>query len=80
MGKMKKHFDIFWFGDGGPNWIEALDTLEAAKAQIERLPQAASGSYTVLDDHTGNRLSFATKLQASGIRTRQASKNERRTN
>jgi hypothetical protein len=77
---MKKHFDIFWFGDGGPNWIDAVDTLGAANAQIQKLPQAASGSYAVLDQRTGNRLSFATKLQASGIRTRQAGSDARRTN
>jgi hypothetical protein len=77
---MKKQFDIFWFGDNGPNWIAAVDTLEVAKAHIEKLPQADSGSYAVLDQRTGNRLSFATKLQASGIRTRQAGNNARRTN
>jgi hypothetical protein len=27
-GKMKKPFDLFWFGDSGPNWIETVETLE----------------------------------------------------
>jgi hypothetical protein len=66
---MKKPFDIFWFGESGPNWIEAVDTLEAAKARIDCLPEAESGSYAVLDQRTGNRLSFASKLQASRSRT-----------
>jgi hypothetical protein len=77
---MKKPFDIFWFGDSGPSWIAAVDTLEVAKAHIEKLPQAETGSYAVLDHRTGNRLTFASKLQSSGIRTRQAGNNARRTN
>jgi hypothetical protein len=71
---MRKPFDILWFGDNGPNWITAVDTLEVAKAHIEKLPQTETGSYAVLDHRTGNRLSFARKLEASGNRTRQASK------
>jgi hypothetical protein len=55
---MKKPFDIVWFGESGPSWIEAVETLETAKAHIEKLPQANSGSYAVLDQRTGNRLSF----------------------
>jgi hypothetical protein len=70
---MKKPFDIIWFGESGPNWIEAVETLEAAKAHIEKLPQGQSGSYAVLDHRTGNRLSFATKLQGTGNRTRKDS-------
>jgi hypothetical protein len=77
---MKKPFDIFWFGDSGPTWIAAVDTLEVAKAHIKTLPQGESGSYAVRDQRTGNRLSFATKLQASGIRTREAGNDARRTN
>jgi hypothetical protein len=68
---MKKPFDIFWFGESGPTWIDAVDTLETAKERIEHLPQNNSGSYAVLDQRTGNRLSFASKLQASSIRTYQ---------
>jgi len=68
---MRKAFDIFWFGENGPNWIEAVETLESAKAHIEKLPQANSGSYAVLDQRTGNRISFAAKIQPSGARTKQ---------
>ena len=69
---MKKRFDIFWFGENGPNWIEAVETLETAKDEIEKLPQHDSGSYAVVDHRTGNRLSFAAKLRASGARTKQS--------
>jgi hypothetical protein len=58
---MKKPFDIFWFGENGPNWIEAVETLETAKSNIEKLPHGNSGSYAVLDQRTGNRISFAAK-------------------
>jgi hypothetical protein len=66
-----KRFDIFWFGENGPNWIQAVETLQNAKEQIEKLPQNDSGSYAVVDHRTGNRLSFSAKLQSSGARTKQ---------
>jgi len=69
---MTKRFDIFWFGENGPNWINAVETLETAKDQIEKLPQNDSGSYAVVDQKTGNRISFAAKLRASGARTKQS--------
>ena len=69
---MTKRFDIFWFGENGPNWINAVETLETAKDQIEKLPQNDSGSYAVVDQRTGNRISFAAKLRASGARAKQS--------
>jgi hypothetical protein len=69
---MTKRFDIFWFGENGPNWIDAVETLEIAKDQIEKLPQNDSGSYAVVDHRTGNRLSFASKLWASAATTQQS--------
>ena len=55
---MEKPFDIFWFGDSGPTWIDAVTTLEIAKVRIETLPQPNSGSYGVLDQRTGRHISF----------------------
>jgi len=69
---MKNRFDIFWFGENGPVWIKAVETLETAKDQIEKLPQHDSGSYAVVDHRTGNCLSFAAKLRASGTRAKQS--------
>ena len=69
---MTKRFDIFWFGENGPNWIDSVETLETAKDQIEKLPQNDSGSYAVVDHRTGNRLSFASKLWASAARKKQS--------
>ena len=60
---MTKRFDIFWFGENGPNWINAVETLETAKDQIEKLPQKNSDSYAVVDQRTGDRISFAAKLR-----------------
>jgi hypothetical protein len=65
---MKQPFDIFWFEETGRNWIEAVDTLEIAKAHIEKLSQVFSGSYAVLDQRTGNRISFAANIQASATK------------
>jgi len=50
---MDKPFDIFWFGEGGPIWIDSVATLESAKARIETLPQRNSGTYGVVDQRTG---------------------------
>ena len=58
---MEKPFDIFWFGDSGPTWIDAVTTLEKAKVRIETLPQPNSGSYGVLDQRTGRHISLATR-------------------
>ena len=69
---MTKRFDIFWFGENGPNWIDAVETLETAKDRIEKLPQNDSGSYAVVDYRTGNRLSFVSKLWASAASTKQS--------
>jgi hypothetical protein len=69
---MPKRFDIFWFGENGPNWIDAVETLETAKDRIEKLPQNDSGSYAVVDYRTGNRLSFVSKLWASAASTKQS--------
>ena len=70
---MTKPFDIFWFGENGPNWIEAVDTLEAAQNRIDKLPQNDSGSYAVVDNRTGNRLSFAAKIRSSPATAKQSS-------
>jgi hypothetical protein len=74
---MNKPFDIFWFGENGPNWIEAVDTLETARSHIDQLPQGSAGSYAVVDQRTGTRLSFASnssvrKLSSGGQACRTA--------
>jgi hypothetical protein len=38
-GKMKKSVDIFWFGESGPVWVEAAQTMERAKACIDASPR-----------------------------------------
>jgi hypothetical protein len=58
MSEIVKRFDIFWFGEKGAIWVEAVDTLEIAKVRIEQLRQSRSGSYEVMDSQTGNRISF----------------------
>ena len=59
---MDKPFDIFWFGEGGPVWIDSVATLESAKSRIETLPQRNSGAYGVFDQRTARRTSFAAKI------------------
>jgi hypothetical protein len=58
---MKKRFAIFWFDGGGLQCIEEVETLETAKARVEEIPEPNSRRYAVLDQRTGNRLSFAPK-------------------
>jgi hypothetical protein len=40
---MEKPFDIFWLGESGPVWVEAVQTLERAKACINALLLKDSG-------------------------------------
>jgi hypothetical protein len=64
MANMKKPFDIFGMVKAGRLGLRQLKRLRQ-KTRIERLPHANSGSYSVIDQRTGNRLAFAQKLQAS---------------
>jgi hypothetical protein len=59
---MDKPFDIFWFGEGGPIWIDSVATLESAEGRIATLPQRNSGAYGVFDKRTGRCTSFAAKI------------------
>jgi hypothetical protein len=58
MAEIVKRFDIFWLGEKGAIWVGAVDTLEIAKVRIQQLLQSRSGSYVVMDSHTGNQISF----------------------
>jgi hypothetical protein len=62
---MDNPFDIFWFGEGGPIWIDSVATLESAEARIETLPQRNSGAYGVFDQRTAKCTSFAAKITNS---------------
>jgi hypothetical protein len=55
---MEKPFDIFWFGEAGPNWVKAVESLESAKNHIESMPDRESGSYVILDQKTGKQIPF----------------------
>ena len=47
---MKVTYDIFRrLPDGGPIWIEAVQTLEGAKARLRYLLEAQPGDYFVYD-------------------------------
>jgi hypothetical protein len=67
---MDKPVDIFWFGEGGPIWIDSVATLKSAKALVETLPQRNSGAYGVVDQRTARCTSFAAKIAYN--RTRHA--------
>jgi hypothetical protein len=72
---MDKPFDILWFGEGGPIWIDSAATLESAEARIETLPQRNSGAYGVFDQRTARCTSFAAKI--ANNRTRPADSSTR---
>ncbi len=47
---MKRTYDIFRrLPDGGPVWIEAVQTLEGARARLMSLLEAQPGEYFVYD-------------------------------
>ena len=45
--------------DGGVLWRDAVESVEAAKARIQRLALSSPGEYPILDQNTGNRLRVA---------------------
>ncbi|MDP9147977.1 MAG: hypothetical protein M3N22_09970 [Acidobacteriota bacterium] len=70
---MEKPFDIFWFGDSGPSWVDAVSTLESARAYIEKLrPQNGPGGYGVFDQRTGKRITFAPKVAVAKVGAKSA--------
>jgi hypothetical protein len=60
---MDKPVDIVWFGESGPVWVEAAQTMERAKACVDALPLKTSGGYAVVDHQTGKRMSFEPNLR-----------------
>jgi len=75
---MEKPVDIFWFGESGPVWVEAAQTMERAKACVDALPLKTSGGYAVLDHRTGKRMCFEPNLRdgrRSGWRTEKPASN-----
>ena len=68
---MNHSYDILWFGESGPNWIEAVESMETAKARIAKMPQANSGSYAILDHRSGERAQNAGKA-TTGIGRKRA--------
>jgi hypothetical protein len=72
---MDKPFDIFWFGESGPIWIDSFATLESAERHIEALPQRNSGAYGVFDQRTARCTSFPARIAIN--RTRRADSSTR---
>jgi hypothetical protein len=59
-----------------PVSFSALTTMERAKACLDALPLKTSGGYAVVDQRTGNRMSFEPNLRyrrRSGWRTEKSS-------
>ncbi len=56
---MTARFDLFRMeADGGVRWCESAETLEDAKARIQRLAALSPGQYLVLNQGTGAKLVF----------------------
>jgi hypothetical protein len=54
---MSHSLDIFQAdSDGRILWRGSADSLEAAKAWIQKLAASAPGEYLILDQHTGERV------------------------
>src|ERR1700730_15562681 len=71
---MDKPVDIVWFGESGPVWVEAAQTMERAKACVDALPLKTSGGYAVVDHRTGKRMSFEPNLRYARRRVWQTEK------
>ncbi len=53
---MTPKVDIFRVETGGVRWVEAVATLEGAKARVQELAGRSPGEYFLLDQETGNKL------------------------
>jgi hypothetical protein len=53
---MTPKLDIFRVETGGVRWVEAVATLEGARARVQELAARSPGEYFLLDQETGNKL------------------------
>jgi hypothetical protein len=60
---MVPSLDIFKISGGNVIWHDAVATLEAAKARIQKFAVSSPGEYFILDQKTGQRL-FVTPLRS----------------
>jgi len=42
--------------DGAPLWMEAVQTLEEAKARVQQLAATEPGTYVIFSQKTGNKI------------------------
>jgi len=42
--------------DGAPLWMEAVQTLEEAKARVQQLAATEPGPYVIFSQKTGNKI------------------------
>lgn len=58
-GNMSQPFDIFKIAKGGElQWLEALESLEAATMRVHTLRESSRGDYMILSHRTGKRILF----------------------
>ena len=56
---MREPFRIFKVqGDGSLHFVEAVQTLNAAKARVDELGKDWPGEYVIRNDETGERVSI----------------------
>jgi hypothetical protein len=58
-------FDIFRVADGDPIWVEAIATLDAAKARVRELMMDVPCEYLIFSHVTGNKISIKPEEAAS---------------
>lgn len=51
-------FDVFKVVRGEPLWVEAVPTLDAAKARVQELMRVHRCEYLILSHTTGNKISI----------------------
>ena len=55
---MQPRFDIFKIADdGNPLWVEASETLDAAKARVKELLKVQSAEYVIFNQETQDKIS-----------------------
>jgi hypothetical protein len=53
-------FDVFKMGKEGPVWRGSANTLDDAKARVQKLGKIQPGEYLIINQRTGERLEITT--------------------
>jgi hypothetical protein len=69
--KMKNRFDIFSFGENGPNWIKAVETLETTKTKLKSCLSTTAVAMRSLTTEAATAFLLPRSVETSGVGSKQ---------